>query len=167
MSKTSYLLHLEWSCECCGIVIFVTLCSVMQFWCVTPFTQSTYYVSSALSMWRICPSMDVADFHVSGKLGKFSYFGTADVKEIIWTERVENCSHKKMGKLRKKSFVCMGFHMMILQRQRKNQLVIEAVQYCLLFRKMVKLICWRGLTPWTWKRIPNFWSTEKLMIYRR
>lgn len=102
-----------------------------------------------------------------GKLGKFSYFGTADVKEIIWTERVENCSHKKMGKLRKKSFVCMGFHMMILQRQRKNQLVIEAVQYCLLFRKMVKLICWRGLTPWTWKRIPNFWSTEKLMIYRR
>lgn len=68
---------------------------------------------------------------VFAKLGKFSYSGTADVREMIWTERVENCSHKKMGKLRKKSFVCMGFHMMILQRQRKNQSVIEAVQYCL------------------------------------
>lgn len=77
LSHTSYQLNLEWSSEFRGMEIFVAFWSVTGFWCVIPFAQPTYYVSSAWSMWKNKIS------HIFSRLDRFYYSGTVDVREIV------------------------------------------------------------------------------------
>lgn len=155
MSKTSSLLHLEWSYKCYAskIVIGTVLVGFGYNW-QPPFTLSTH--CPCVKMWKSYSSMDMAEFHIFSRLGRFSYPGTADVREMMWTERMENCWHKMIGKLRKYLLFVHASLWWHIKDQRRN------IGWG---KNSVAFSIWEDRDLQNWKN--SKFLKHKLMIYHR